>query len=113
MQHTFLNAICTFRLWEFVNDICVKILSLVLSGSMVPFSMRVLHAELPQYLGKPQESLDRLHSMRTVCQTVSSHTNFLSCPPSLLFSSNKVSNGLKNNDYLVYNVSPFMKRCLS
>uniref|UniRef100_A0A8C7STZ0 Trafficking protein particle complex subunit 12 n=1 Tax=Oncorhynchus mykiss TaxID=8022 RepID=A0A8C7STZ0_ONCMY len=39
-------------------------------GSMVPFSMRVLHAELPQYLGKPQESLDRLHSMRTVCQTI-------------------------------------------
>lgn len=85
--------------------------SLALSGSMVPFSMRVLHAELPQYLGKPQESLDRLHSMRTVCQTVSSHThthtNFLSCPPSLLFSSNKVSDALKNNDYLVYNVSPF------
>ncbi|KAK6307087.1 hypothetical protein J4Q44_G00222350 [Coregonus suidteri] len=39
-------------------------------GSMVPFSMRVLHAELPQYLGKPQESLERLHSMRTVCQTI-------------------------------------------
>ncbi|XP_012674966.2 trafficking protein particle complex subunit 12 [Clupea harengus] len=39
-------------------------------GSMVPFSMRVLHAELPQYLGKPQESLDRLHRMRTVCQKI-------------------------------------------
>ncbi|KAL0969286.1 hypothetical protein UPYG_G00225030 [Umbra pygmaea] len=39
-------------------------------GSMVPFSMRVLHAELPQYLAKPQESLDRLHSMRAVCQTI-------------------------------------------
>ncbi|KAG9336179.1 hypothetical protein JZ751_002526 [Albula glossodonta] len=37
-------------------------------GSMVPFSMRVLHAELPQYVGKPQESLDRLHSMKIVCQ---------------------------------------------
>ncbi|KAG5266128.1 hypothetical protein AALO_G00250090 [Alosa alosa] len=42
-------------------------------GSMVPFSMRVLHAELPQYLGKPQESLDRLHRMRTVCQKISDH----------------------------------------
>ncbi|KAM4694912.1 trafficking protein particle complex subunit 12 isoform 2-T2 [Discoglossus pictus] len=36
-------------------------------GSMVPFSMRILHAELRQYLGNPQESLDRLHSMKTVC----------------------------------------------
>ncbi|XP_006006603.1 trafficking protein particle complex subunit 12 [Latimeria chalumnae] len=36
-------------------------------GSMVPFSMRVLHAELPQYLGKPQESLDRLHTMKVIC----------------------------------------------
>lgn len=39
-------------------------------GSMVPFSMRVLHAELPQYLGKPQESLDRLHSMKTICEKI-------------------------------------------
>ncbi|XP_073192197.1 trafficking protein particle complex subunit 12 isoform X3 [Lepidochelys kempii] len=36
-------------------------------GSMVPFSMRILHAELEQYLGNPQESLDRLHSMKTIC----------------------------------------------
>ncbi|XP_063771548.1 trafficking protein particle complex subunit 12 isoform X2 [Pseudophryne corroboree] len=36
-------------------------------GSMVPFSMRILHAELRQYLGSPQESLDRLHSMKTIC----------------------------------------------
>ncbi|XP_027027817.1 trafficking protein particle complex subunit 12 [Tachysurus fulvidraco] len=39
-------------------------------GSMVPFSMRVLHAELPQYINKPQESLDRLHSMRSICQKI-------------------------------------------
>ncbi|XP_030627870.1 trafficking protein particle complex subunit 12 [Chanos chanos] len=39
-------------------------------GSMVPFSMRVLYAELPQYLMKPQDSLDRLHSLRTVCQKI-------------------------------------------
>ncbi|XP_059104232.1 trafficking protein particle complex subunit 12 isoform X2 [Peromyscus eremicus] len=36
-------------------------------GSMVPFSMRILHAELQQYLGNPQESLDRLHRVKTVC----------------------------------------------
>ncbi|KFP79219.1 Trafficking protein particle complex subunit 12, partial [Apaloderma vittatum] len=39
-------------------------------GSMVPFSMRILHAELPQYLGNPQESLDRLHSMKIICTKV-------------------------------------------
>uniref|UniRef100_A0A3Q2P253 Trafficking protein particle complex subunit 12 n=1 Tax=Fundulus heteroclitus TaxID=8078 RepID=A0A3Q2P253_FUNHE len=39
-------------------------------GSMVPFSMRLLHAELPQYLAKPQEALDRLHNLRTVCLTI-------------------------------------------
>lgn len=37
---------------------------------MVPFSMRILHAELPQYLGNPQESLDRLHSMKIICAKV-------------------------------------------
>lgn len=39
-------------------------------GSMVPFSMRLLHAELPQYLAKPQEALDRLHNLKTVCHAI-------------------------------------------
>uniref|UniRef100_A0A667X6I1 Trafficking protein particle complex subunit 12 n=1 Tax=Myripristis murdjan TaxID=586833 RepID=A0A667X6I1_9TELE len=39
-------------------------------GSMVPFSMRLLHAELPQYLSKPQEALDRLHNLKTVCHAI-------------------------------------------
>ncbi|KAM4542118.1 trafficking protein particle complex subunit 12 isoform 2-T2 [Odontesthes bonariensis] len=39
-------------------------------GSMVPFSMRMLHAELPQYLAKPQEALDRLHILKTVCNAI-------------------------------------------
>ncbi|XP_062064887.1 trafficking protein particle complex subunit 12 isoform X1 [Lepus europaeus] len=39
-------------------------------GSMVPFSMRILHAELQQYLGNPQESLDRLHRVKTVCNKI-------------------------------------------
>ncbi|XP_028293310.1 trafficking protein particle complex subunit 12 [Gouania willdenowi] len=39
-------------------------------GSMVPFSMRLLYAELPQYLAKPQEALDRLHILKTVCLTI-------------------------------------------
>lgn len=39
-------------------------------GSMIPFSMRILHAELPQYVGKPHESLDRLHCLKVICQKV-------------------------------------------
>lgn len=39
-------------------------------GSMVPFSMRVLHAELQQYLGRPQEALDRLHRVKAVCSEI-------------------------------------------
>ncbi|XP_074187737.1 trafficking protein particle complex subunit 12 isoform X2 [Rhinolophus sinicus] len=39
-------------------------------GSMVPFSMRILHAELQQYLGNPQESLDRLHRVKAVCSQI-------------------------------------------
>uniref|UniRef100_A0A8C2HMZ6 Trafficking protein particle complex subunit 12 n=1 Tax=Cyprinus carpio TaxID=7962 RepID=A0A8C2HMZ6_CYPCA len=42
-------------------------------GSMLPFSMRVLHAELPQYLQKPQETLDRLHGIKSVCQKILSN----------------------------------------
>uniref|UniRef100_A0A671S270 Trafficking protein particle complex subunit 12 n=1 Tax=Sinocyclocheilus anshuiensis TaxID=1608454 RepID=A0A671S270_9TELE len=42
-------------------------------GSMVPFSMRVLHAELPQYLQKHQETLDRLHRIKSVCQKILSN----------------------------------------
>ncbi|XP_043726609.1 trafficking protein particle complex subunit 12 isoform X1 [Cervus elaphus] len=39
-------------------------------GSMVPFSMRILHAELQQYLGNPQEALDRLHRVKAVCSKI-------------------------------------------
>ncbi|CAL8299367.1 unnamed protein product [Boreogadus saida] len=38
--------------------------------SMVPFSMRLLHAELPQYLAKPQDALDHLHSLKNACTTI-------------------------------------------
>ncbi len=32
-------------------------------GSMVPFAFRIVVAELPQYLGKMHESLDRLYAL--------------------------------------------------
>ena len=37
---------------------------------MVPFSYRIIHAELPQYLGKTQESLDRLYYIYAIVQKV-------------------------------------------
>ncbi len=48
-------------------------------GSMVPFSMRVLHAELPQYLQKPQETLDRLHRIKSICQKVTWTLHLSAC----------------------------------
>ncbi|XP_072026214.1 trafficking protein particle complex subunit 12-like isoform X2 [Amphiura filiformis] len=39
-------------------------------GSMVPFSFRVIHAELPQYTGKHQEALNRLYHVLGVCNKI-------------------------------------------
>lgn len=59
---------------------CVSFLSVLDGlGSMVPFSMRVLHAELPQYLQKPQETLDRLYRIKSVCQKVSWTLHLTGC----------------------------------
>eukprot|EP01137_Pigoraptor_chileana_P032209 Opistho-2@21224 len=40
------------------------------TGSMVPFSLRVLHAELPIHLNMPQESLDRTYAVIETCTKV-------------------------------------------
>ena len=37
---------------------------------MVPFAFRILHAELPQFLGKAQESLDRLYYVQAITKKV-------------------------------------------
>jgi len=37
---------------------------------MVPFSLRLLQAELPQHIGKPNEALDRLYSLQRMCRAV-------------------------------------------
>ncbi|KAK0069932.1 trafficking protein particle complex subunit 12 [Biomphalaria pfeifferi] len=39
-------------------------------GSMVSFSMRLLHAELPLLCGRSQESLDRLYYILAVCKRI-------------------------------------------
>ena len=40
------------------------------TGSMVPFGMRLLHAEIPHYMGRTQEALDRLYYILAVTQKV-------------------------------------------
>ena len=42
-------------------------------GSMVSFDFRVIHAELPQYLGKTQESLDRLDYLHAIVKKMKSN----------------------------------------
>ncbi|KAL3869484.1 hypothetical protein ACJMK2_042161 [Sinanodonta woodiana] len=42
-------------------------------GSMVPFGMRMLNAELPHHLGRSQEALDRLYYMLAITQKIISH----------------------------------------
>ncbi|XP_043244387.1 trafficking protein particle complex subunit 12-like isoform X3 [Amphibalanus amphitrite] len=42
-------------------------------GSMVPFSFRVLLAELPRYMAHYQTSLDRLYQIHSVCQQITSN----------------------------------------
>lgn len=39
-------------------------------GSMVPFSMRILQAELPQYMGRPRDALDNLYELQRNCAKV-------------------------------------------
>lgn len=39
-------------------------------GSMVPFSMRILQAELPQYMGRPRDALDNLYELQRTCAQV-------------------------------------------
>ena len=41
------------------------------AGSMIPFSLRLLHAQLPSYTGNPQLALDRLCMLQGNCQQVS------------------------------------------
>lgn len=39
-------------------------------GSMAPFSLRLLLAELPLYLGQPKVALDRLTDVYLICSKV-------------------------------------------
>jgi len=34
---------------------------------MVPFSLRILQAELPQYMGRPKDALDNLYELQRTC----------------------------------------------
>eukprot|EP00742_Colponemidia_sp_Colp-10_P008595 GILJ01009319.1.p1 GENE.GILJ01009319.1~~GILJ01009319.1.p1 ORF type:complete len:636 (+),score=98.59 GILJ01009319.1:30-1937(+) len=39
------------------------------TGSMVPFSLRLFHGQLPHYLGDSQKALDRLYSLLAHCES--------------------------------------------
>ena len=43
---------------------------ILFSGSMVPFSLRLLHAELPQHNGRQNVALDRLYSLQAKVKAV-------------------------------------------
>ncbi|XP_045761866.1 trafficking protein particle complex subunit 12 isoform X2 [Maniola jurtina] len=45
------------------------------TGSLVPFSLRLLIAELPAHVGKPEEAMDRLYAMLDVMQQMISNLN--------------------------------------
>lgn len=45
------------------------------AGSMVPFSLRLLHAQLPTHQNSPQLSLDRLCRLQTICEQVLAEIN--------------------------------------
>ena len=44
-------------------------------GSMVPFGFRLLLAELPQYLGKHHEAIDRLHQLLAIIEKILKNLN--------------------------------------
>lgn len=71
----FLMSIYTWKQWNHVFFVpstkfyFVKVLVIVqnenvfIAGSIVPFSFRLIHAELPQHNGRPNVSLDRLYEL--------------------------------------------------
>ncbi|CAF1038462.1 unnamed protein product [Didymodactylos carnosus] len=44
-------------------------------GSILPFTLRLLYAEMPYYSDKPHDSLDRLFRLLMMCNTIISVTN--------------------------------------
>ena len=63
------KTVISSNVQQLVN--CTFTITLAVSGCMVPFHLRVLLAELPLYLGKTQESLDRLYYIHAVIVKVS------------------------------------------
>ena len=61
---------CIDRVDCLINSIELSFITLYFIGSMVPFALRLVHAELPQHLGKTQESLDRLYYLNAIVTKV-------------------------------------------
>ena len=47
------------------------------AGSMIPFMLRLLDAELPQYCREPTLALDRLYMLKESCEKVENGTFML------------------------------------
>jgi len=43
-------------------------LHMSLKGSMVPFSLRLIHAQLPGYIHRQRLAMDRLCVLKSVCE---------------------------------------------
>jgi len=66
-----LNTNCQYLLLEEYR--CIEITAMYsvdYAGSMVPFDMRMLHAEFPQHVGRLHDSVDKLCHLRTVISQV-------------------------------------------
>ena len=48
-------------------------------GSMAPFAFRLLLAELPQYLSKHHDALDRLYALLAIVRKVGATSCMLGC----------------------------------
>ena len=70
-------------------------ITLPLLGSMVPFSMRVLHAELPMHCNNHQLSLNRFCLLQHTCQ----HVLDSLLAGSLPISNHKLTDQQKNGRY--------------
>uniref|UniRef100_A0A0D6QW34 Uncharacterized protein n=1 Tax=Araucaria cunninghamii TaxID=56994 RepID=A0A0D6QW34_ARACU len=67
------------------------------SGSMVPFSLRWLHAEIPHRLGRRQETLDRLYKLLDFVEhRIAMKKREQKTDIQLVGSANKPSSGLKS-----------------
>ena len=65
--------------------------SMTRHGSMVPFGLRLLLAELPQYLGKHHEAIDRLHKLLSIIDKMLKNLNYKKLENGQIPNSNELN----------------------